>query len=98
MILHQFEVSPYCDKVRRILHWKRLPYQINEVPLARALRAVRRINPAGKLPCLEDGGRVIADSTDIALYPLRILISASFLSLSLTPVIIHLTNNRRCFL
>ena len=22
MILHQFEVSPYCDKVRRILHSK----------------------------------------------------------------------------
>jgi glutathione S-transferase len=37
------------------------------VPLARAL-AVRRINPIGKLPCLEHDGKFVADSTDIAYY------------------------------
>ena len=65
--LHQFQVSPFCDKVRRILHWKRLEYRIQEVPLVRA-RAIRRINPAGKLPCLEHDGGFVADSTDIAYY------------------------------
>ena len=65
--LHQFQISPFCDKVRRILHWKRLDYRIQEVPLARAL-SVRRINPIGKLPCLEHDGRFVADSTDIAYY------------------------------
>jgi len=65
--LHQFEVSPFCDKVRRILHWKRLEYRIQEVPLARAL-AVRKINPIGKLPCLEHDGTFVSDSTDIAYY------------------------------
>ena len=66
--LHQFEISPFCDKVRRILHVKGQPYEIREVPLAQALTAVKRVNPAGKLPCLEHDGRFVADSTDIAFY------------------------------
>jgi glutathione S-transferase len=65
--LHQFEISPYCDKIRRALHWKRLPYEIVEVPLSKA-QSVRRINRVGKLPTLEHDGRWIADSTDIAQY------------------------------
>jgi glutathione S-transferase len=65
--LYQFQVSPFCDKVRRILQWKRLEHRIEEVPLARAL-GVRKINPTGKLPCLEHDGTFIADSTDIAYY------------------------------
>ncbi len=65
--LHQFQVSPFCDKVRRILHWKRLEYRIQEVPLVRA-QAIRKINPIGKLPCLEHDGAFVADSTDIAYY------------------------------
>ena len=31
--LYQFEISPFCDKVRRVLHWKKVPYEIVEVPL-----------------------------------------------------------------
>ena len=65
--LHQFQVSPFCDKIRRILHWKGIDYRIQEVPLARA-PAIRRINPIGKLPCLEHDGTFVADSTDIAHY------------------------------
>jgi glutathione S-transferase len=67
LTLHQFQVSPFCDKVRRILHWKRLDYRVQEVPLLRA-PAIRRINPIGKLPCLEHDGNFVADSTDIAHY------------------------------
>lgn len=66
--LHQFEISPFCDKIRRILHWKRQPYAVREVPLRDAFTAVKKINPIGKLPCLEHDGRFIADSTDIAYY------------------------------
>jgi glutathione S-transferase len=65
LTLWQYEVSPFCDKIRRALHWKGAPYRIREVPLVEAL-GVRKVNPAGKLPCLEDDGRFIADSTDIA--------------------------------
>jgi glutathione S-transferase len=66
--LYQFEVSPFCDKVRRFLNVKRVPYRIEEVPPSKALSVVRKLNPAGKLPCLTDDGRFVADSTDIAYY------------------------------
>jgi glutathione S-transferase len=68
LTLYQFEVSPFCDKARRVLHWKRQPYEVHEVTLWQALTQVRRLNPAGKLPCLEHDGRLIADSSEIALY------------------------------
>lgn len=64
--LHQFEISPFCDKIRRVLHWKRQPYQVREVPLSQAFTAVRKVNRIGKLPTLEIDGRFVADSTDIA--------------------------------
>ncbi len=66
--LYQFEVSPFCDKARRVLHWKKQPYEVHEVSLWQALTQLRRLNPAGKLPCLEHDGRLIADSSEIALY------------------------------
>jgi glutathione S-transferase len=66
--LHQFESSPFCDKIRRVLHVKRQPYEVREVPIHRALQLVPRVNPIGKLPCLEHDGRRVVDSTDIALY------------------------------
>ena len=66
--LYQFEVSPFCDKVRRVLHWKKQPYEVHEVSLWQALTQLRRLNPVGKLPCLEHDGRFIADSSEIALY------------------------------
>ena len=28
ILLYQFEISPFCDKVRRILHYKELPYPV----------------------------------------------------------------------
>jgi len=66
--LYQFEISPFCDKVRRILNLKRVPYRIEEVPPSKTLSVVRKLNPAGKLPFLVEDGRVVADSTDIAWY------------------------------
>lgn len=66
--LYQFEVSPFCDKVRRVLHWKKQPYEVHEVTLWQALTQLRRLNPIGKLPCLEEDGRFVADSSEIALY------------------------------
>jgi len=65
--LHQFEVSPFCDKIRRALHVKGQPYEVVEVPLTR-VTSVSKLNPAGKLPTLEHDGLVVSDSTDIAAY------------------------------
>lgn len=64
--LHQFEISPFCDKIRRVLHVKGQAYEVVEVPLAKAFTQVKKINPAGKLPCLEIDGEFLADSSDIA--------------------------------
>jgi glutathione S-transferase len=66
--LYQFEVSPFCDKIRRVLHWKKQPYEVHEVSLWQALTQVRRLNPVGKLPCLEHDGHFVADSSDITRY------------------------------
>jgi glutathione S-transferase len=66
--LWQFEISPFCDKIRRAMHWKGLAYEVREVRLAESLTAIRRVNRIGKLPTLEHDGRFVADSTDIAEY------------------------------
>ena len=66
LTLYQFEISPFCDKIRRILNVKHVPYAIEEVPPTKTLSVVRKLNPAGKLPFLVADGTVVADSTDIA--------------------------------
>lgn len=66
--LYQFEISPFCDKIRRVLHVKGLPYEVREVPLAETLTTVRRVNKAAKLPSLDHDGELVVDSTDIARF------------------------------
>jgi glutathione S-transferase len=68
LTLYQFEISPFCDKIRRVLAYKQLPYEIHEVGLIEAQTSYRRISPSGKCPALADDGRIVADSTDIAYY------------------------------
>ncbi len=64
--LYQFAVSPYCDKIRRVLRYKQLPFTIYEWPLAE-VPLIREKNPTGKLPFVEIDGTIIPDSTAIAL-------------------------------
>ncbi|MFQ5665760.1 MAG: glutathione S-transferase family protein [Candidatus Binatia bacterium] len=66
LTLHQFAASPFCDKIRRVLHYKGLEFAIHEWPLAE-VASIKDKNPAGKLPILEINGTWIPDSTDIAL-------------------------------
>lgn len=68
LVLHQFEVSPFCDKVRRVLHYKRRPYETREVPPTETLVRLRRLNPIGKVPVIEHAGTVVADSSEIVRY------------------------------
>src|SRR5262245_52727395 len=68
LTLYQFQISPFCDKVRRILQYKRLAYETREVPLAEVTLGYRKVNPIGKVPCLDHDGHRVADSTDIASY------------------------------
>ncbi len=67
IVLHQWEISPYCGKVRRILRHKRLEFQTREYNGLRALR-VRKLTQPGKLPVLDYDGVRIADSSRIAAF------------------------------
>ena len=69
LTLYQFEISPFCDKIRRVLNFKRVPYRTQEVGLLEAQMGYRKVNPVGKVPAIVDAeGHTVADSTDIAYW------------------------------
>ena len=63
--LYQFATSPLCEKVRRILNYKGLPFEIHEVPRMEVAK-YERVSPTGKFPAIDDDGTPVWDSTDIA--------------------------------
>lgn len=65
IVLHQWEISPFCRKVRKILQYKQLDYTTQNYNGLLALK-VSRVSKAGKLPVLEHAGEWIQDSSDIA--------------------------------
>ncbi len=65
IILHQWKVSPFCNKVRRILNYKQLNYSIVNYNGLLAMGATR-LSSVGKLPVIEYDGEKIQDSSDIA--------------------------------
>jgi len=80
-VLYQYAVSPFCEKVRRLLHAKGVPFRVEEVSLARSVRLVPKLSPIRRLPVLDLDGRRLWDSTEIAyaleeLYPEPPLIPA----------------------
>jgi glutathione S-transferase len=62
--IYQFEVSPFCDKVRRVCHYKGLPFETQEVSLLGA----GKYSSAKKLPVIDDGPTRVEDSTQIIQY------------------------------
>lgn len=68
LLLLQFPISHYCEKVRWVLDHKRLPYRVkNQFPGAHALTN-RRLVGSPSVPVLLDGHHAIGDSSEIALY------------------------------
>ena len=67
IVLHQWEISPFCGKVRRILQLKGLAYEVVEYGGLKALAAAK-LSPVGKLPVLEYNGEKIQDSSAIARF------------------------------
>lgn len=65
ILLHQWEISPFCGKVRRILEHKGLAYRVQNYNGLLA-RKVAALSPAGKLPVLDIDGERIQDSRRIA--------------------------------
>ena len=65
IVLHQWEISPFCGKVRRILEHKQLAYEVVNYNGLRARKAAGLSKP-GTLPVLDYDGDRVQDSTDIA--------------------------------
>jgi glutathione S-transferase len=68
LILYQFDYSPYCVKVRHILDFKKIPYQVVEITPLIHREFSRRQSGQVKVPYLRHGDQVICDSSAIALY------------------------------
>lgn len=67
IVLHQWVMSPFCNKVRRCLEYKGMSYQVVNYNGLRALEAAK-LSPAGKLPVLDYDGQRIQDSARIARF------------------------------
>lgn len=65
--LFQFDISPFCDKVRRALNVKRVRYDTRD-PRLTEVDAFKKKSPAGRLPVLDHDGTIIADSSDIVRF------------------------------
>lgn len=65
--LHHWEISPFCEKVRKILDYKGIPYRTVTQPLTQR-PLLQRHTGQQKVPVLRDGDTWVADSTDIARY------------------------------
>lgn len=65
--LHQWEISPFCGTVRKILRFKGVPYRIENYN-GRLARRVKRLTHAGTLPVLDWGGERVVDSSAIAAF------------------------------
>jgi len=68
IVLHQSQISPFCDKIRRVLHYKQRAYEVREVAIHETLGRLAGLNPVGKVPVIEHDANVIADSSDISRY------------------------------
>lgn len=77
IILHQWELSPFCGKVRKLLRKKNMDFSVINYNGLLA-RNVGRLSPAKKLPVLQYDGQFIQDSTDIAQFLEKIQPEPSF--------------------
>ena len=67
--LYQFEISPFCDKIRRILNLKGQEFKTVDLSLLETLKGdAKKYSVTGKLPAINHDGKRICDSTDIAVY------------------------------
>ena len=67
IVLHQWSISPFCGKVRRVLEHKGLAYEVVDYNGLRARKA-SGLSSAGKLPVLDYDGERIQDSSDIVAF------------------------------
>lgn len=64
--LYAFAISPFVQKVAAILDYKRLPYRPLFIHPQR--KSEIKFSTKKLVPIIDDGGTIVEDSTDIALY------------------------------
>ena len=67
VVLHQFEISPFCQKVAMALRFKGIEFSTVDYNGLQAAKA-QGLSKVGKLPVLDINGQRIQDSTRIARY------------------------------
>ncbi|HEY2517131.1 MAG TPA: glutathione S-transferase family protein [Polyangiaceae bacterium] len=67
LVLHQWEMSPFCNKARKCLAYKGLAFETKEYNGLLARQAAK-LSGQGTLPVLEANGEFIVDSPAIAAY------------------------------
>ncbi len=80
MILYQFPLSHYCEKVRWALDYKNIPFQKHNLIPGVHLLVTKRLAPKTSVPILVDGKKVIQDSTRIIDY-----LDENYPEVSMTP-------------
>lgn len=65
--LHQYHLSPFNDKIQRMLNFKGITFEEKYWSLLEG-KKVKQFNPTGKLPALEHQGNWVCDSTEMAYY------------------------------
>jgi glutathione S-transferase len=67
IVLHQWAISPFCGKVRRVLEHKGLAYEVINYNGIKARKATG-LSGVGQLPVLDYDGERVQDSSDIASF------------------------------
>jgi glutathione S-transferase len=67
IVLHQWEMSPFCNKIRRSLRFKGLEFEVMNYNGLKATGAAK-LSRAGTLPVLDYDGERVADSVNIARF------------------------------
>lgn len=68
LVLHQFPISHFCEKVRWALDYKGLDYRLKNHLPGLHLQKIRRFAPASSVPLLEHGGQYVQGSAAIISY------------------------------
>lgn len=68
ILLHRFPLSHFSEKTRATLDFKELEYGLVEHRLGLPQIGIVRLSRQRKLPVIEHDGKIVSDSTRIALY------------------------------
>ncbi|KAI4471170.1 glutathione s-transferase n-terminal domain [Holotrichia oblita] len=68
MRLYSMRFCPCAQRVRTVLLLKKIPYEVVNINLANKPKWIWELNPEGKIPVLDTGSEVLAESLDICEY------------------------------